>query len=59
MLASIMREIREAYLFRSRKGTNQAISRVQAWTIMSDAANELGIENIGTHYLRKRSATIR
>ena len=30
----------EAYLFRSRKGTNQAISRVQAWTIISDAAKE-------------------
>ncbi|MEK5068722.1 tyrosine-type recombinase/integrase [Sporosarcina sp. FSL K6-1508] len=43
----------EAYLFRSRKGTNQAISRVQAWTIMSDVANELGLENIGTHSLRK------
>ncbi|WP_336824576.1 site-specific integrase [Sporosarcina sp. USHLN248] len=43
----------EAYLFRSRKGTNQAISRVQAWTIISDAAKELGIENIGTHSLRK------
>jgi integrase len=43
----------EAYLFRSRKGTNQAISRVQAWTIISDAAKELGLENIGTHSLRK------
>ncbi|MBY0221781.1 tyrosine-type recombinase/integrase [Sporosarcina aquimarina] len=39
--------------FRSRKGTNQAISRVQAWTIISDAAKELGLENIGTHSLRK------
>ena len=43
----------EAYLFRSRKGTNQSISRVQAWTIISDAAKELGLENIGTHSLRK------
>lgn len=43
----------EMFLFRSRKGKNKAISRVQAWKIISDAANELGIENIGTHSLRK------
>ena len=41
------------FLFKSRKGINQPISRVQAWQIISDAAEELGLENIGTHSLRK------
>jgi len=41
------------YLFKSRKGINEHIGRVQAWQIISDAAKELGIENIGTHSLRK------
>lgn len=40
-------------LFRSRKGT-RAISRVQAWEILSNAAKEAGIaDQIGTHTLRK------
>lgn len=41
------------YLFKSRKGDNQHIGRVQAWQILSDAAKEIGLENIGTHSLRK------
>ena len=41
------------FLFKSRKGVNQSIGRVQAWQIMSDAAEELGLVNIGTHSLRK------
>ncbi|SMB95161.1 Phage integrase family protein [Desulfonispora thiosulfatigenes DSM 11270] len=44
----------EMYLFKSRKGDNQAISRVQAWEILNAAAKEVGItEPIGTHSLRK------
>ena len=43
----------DEFLFKSRKGVNQPISRVQAWQIRSDAAEELGLENIGTHSLRK------
>lgn len=43
----------EEYLFKSRKGVNRAIGRVQAWEILSDAAKEIGLENIGTHSLRK------
>lgn len=40
-------------LFPSRKGTG-AISRVQAWEILSGAAKEAGVtDQIGTHTLRK------
>ncbi len=43
----------EDYLFKSRKG-NGAISREQAWRILSSAADSVGInEAIGTHTLRK------
>lgn len=43
----------ETFLFRSRKGAC-AISRVQAWEILSNAAKEAGIaDQIGTHTLRK------
>ncbi|MFA6282357.1 MAG: site-specific integrase [Candidatus Omnitrophota bacterium] len=42
------------YLFKSRKGENRPISRVQAWSILSNIAACIGIEeNIGTHTLRK------
>ena len=44
----------DMYLFKSRKGENKAISRVQAWQILSDGAKLVGIkETIGTHTLRK------
>lgn len=42
----------DAPLFPSRKG-GKAISRVQAWEILSNAAKEVGLEHIGTHTLRK------
>lgn len=42
------------YLFKSRKGENKAISRVQAWQVLNDSAKLAGIkEDIGTHTLRK------
>lgn len=42
------------YLFKSRKGDNKAISRVQAWQVLNDGAKLVGIkETIGTHTLRK------
>ena len=42
------------YLFRSREGRNQPLSRQQAHKILSDAAETVGItERVGTHSLRK------
>lgn len=42
----------DAPLFPSRKGKG-AISRVQAWEILNEAAHAVGLEEIGTHTLRK------
>ncbi len=39
------------YLFYSRKGGH--IGRVQAYRVMKEAAEALGVENFGTHSLRK------
>lgn len=42
------------YLFKSRKGDNKPISRVQAWQVLNDSAKLAGVtEDIGTHTLRK------
>lgn len=43
----------DEYLFQSRKGNNNPISRVQAYRILNKTADKLGLENIGTHTLRK------
>ena len=43
--------IPESYLFESRKGPY--LGRVQAYRILKDAAQTVGIENFGTHSLRK------
>lgn len=40
------------WLFPSRKG-DAAISRVQAYRILNDAADKVGLSEIGTHTLRK------
>jgi integrase len=42
----------ESPLFLSRKG-NKAISREQAWEILHDLGQRVGLEKIGTHSLRK------
>lgn len=55
---------REDYVFKSRKGENQPISRQQAWEILNAAAESIGLVErdrsgklvtgaIGTHTLRK------
>ncbi len=41
----------EDYLFYSRKGGH--IGRIQVYKVLTDAAEALGIENFGTHSLRK------
>jgi len=44
----------ELYIFSSRKGENQPISRCHAFTIIKNASNTLGFEdNISCHSLRK------
>lgn len=40
------------YLFPSRKG-DKPVTRVQAYRIMNNVARQLGVEEIGTHSLRK------
>lgn len=41
----------DSYLFYSQKGTH--IGRVQAYRVLSDAADVICVENFGTHSLRK------
>jgi integrase len=41
------------YLFKSRKGDNCPITRVQAYRILNAAAQRVGLEEIGTHTMRK------
>ena len=41
------------FLFKSRKGTNIPISRVQAHRILKSSAKKAGLENISNHSMRK------
>ncbi len=41
------------YLIRSRKGKNQPIRRDRAYKILNEAAQEIGLDEIGTHSMRK------
>lgn len=41
------------YLFKSQKGTNKPITTTQAYRILSAAANNIGLTEIGTHSMRK------
>lgn len=43
----------EEYLFQSRKGDNKPIGRVQAYRVLRDIGEEVGLDKIGTHTLRK------
>lgn len=41
------------FLFKSRNGENEPLSRVRAWKILKDAAKKCNIQEVGTHTLRK------
>ena len=41
------------FLFRSRQGCNQPVSRQQAWKILREAGERFGLYSVGTHTLRK------
>lgn len=43
----------DEYLFKSRQGGNKPISRQQAYNIIKQAGEKFGVENIGTHTMRK------
>ncbi len=43
----------DEYLFKSRQGRNQPITRVRAYDILREAAKACGLSEIGTHTLRK------
>lgn len=41
------------YLIKSREGINKPITRARAYGILNDVAEEVGLDSIGTHSLRK------
>lgn len=41
------------YLIQSRKGVNRPISRVQAYRVLNETADSIGLEEVGTHTMRK------
>lgn len=41
------------YLIQSRKGENKPISRIQAYRVLNEAAESVGLGEIGTHTMRK------
>lgn len=43
----------EEYIVKSREGDNKPLKRSMAYKILSAAAKELGLQDIGTHTLRK------
>ncbi|ARK25990.1 site-specific integrase [Sporosarcina sp. P37] len=43
----------DEYLFKSRQGRNSPITRVQAYNILRDAAQQAELKEIGTHTMRK------
>jgi integrase len=43
----------DEYLIKSREGYNQPISREMAYMIFKDIGRQFGVENLGTHTMRK------
>lgn len=44
---------KDEYLFQSRKGINKPLTRSAAYRVLREAADEFGLDSIGTHTLRK------
>lgn len=48
----------ESYLFRSRKGNNRPLTRVQVWRVLKDAMKSLRMKGkVATHSMRKTFAS--
>ena len=43
----------EEYLIQSRKGNNKPITRIQAYRVLNEVAEQIGIDEVGTHTMRK------
>ena len=43
----------EDFLIRSRKGDNQPITRIQAYRVLNETAKQIGLDEVGTHTMRK------
>lgn len=41
------------YLIQSRKGDNKPITRIQAYRVLNVVAEQIGLEEVGTHTMRK------
>ena len=61
MTPTLKKEVREYvkgkplhhFLFQSRNGKNKPLSRQSAYLILRIAADECGLESVGTHTMRK------
>lgn len=53
-IAAYIRDMTDdEYLIQSRKGNNKPITRIQAYRVLNDIAKQIGIEEVGTHTMRK------
>ena len=43
----------EDYLIQSRKGDNKPITRIQAYRVLNEIAKQIGLDEVGTHTMRK------
>ena len=46
-------KFQDEYLIKSRNGINRPLTRVQAYNILKQVGEEFGVENLGTHTMRK------
>lgn len=46
-------KFQDEYLIKSRNGINRPLTRVQAYNILKEVGEEFGVENLGTHTMRK------